>query len=172
MDFLWFPLDAWPEKLVRSAVVYGFLLAAFRLSGKRQEGQLSPFDLVVLLIIANVLQNAAIGEDNSLTGGMLGAATIFGLNWGVTEASYRSKKVRRVLEAQPTMLVHNGRVLHANLERERVTMDELLVALRRNGLVEPSQARYVILEENGNISVIPADAGKSSNRPNAGPHVV
>jgi uncharacterized membrane protein YcaP (DUF421 family) len=170
MDFFYFPLDAWPEKLARSVVVYCFLLAAFRLTGKRQVGQLSPFDLVVLLIISNVLQNAAIGDETTLTGGLIGAVTILVLNWAVTEVTYRSKRARRILETEPTMLIHNGRVLHANLERERITMDELHAALRRNGLVEPSQVRYAVLEENGNVSVIPLDAAaKPTPAPDAGP---
>ena len=171
MDFFYFPLDAWPEKLVRSVIVYCFLLAAFRLTGKRQVGQLSPFDLVVLLIISNVLQNAAIGNDNSLTGGLLGATAILALNWVVTEITYRSKRARRLLEAEPAMLIHNGRVLHANLQRERITMDELLAALRRNGLLEPSQVRFAVLEENGNVSVIPRHTPATSPpAPDAGPH--
>ena len=171
MDFFYFPLDAWPEKLLRSVAVYAFLLVAFRLTGKRQVGQLSPFDLVVLLIISNVLQNAAIGKDDSLTGGLLGATAILALNWVVTEITYRSKRARRIFEAEPSMLIHNGRVLHANMQRERITMDELLAALRRNGLLEPAQVRFAVLEENGNVSVIPRhSADTHSPPPEIGPH--
>ncbi len=143
------------EKILRSVVVYLFLLLAFRFTGKRQVGQLTPFDLVVLLIISNVVQNAVIGSDNSLGGGLLGAVTILALNYAVTEVAYRSKHARRLLEAQPTLLIHNGRILQENLRRERVTVDELLAALRRNGVVEPAHVRFAILEENGAISVIP-----------------
>jgi len=109
----------------------------------------------VLLIISNVVQNAMIGNDNSLTGGIIGAATIFALNWLVVELTYRSTRVRHVLEPSPTLLDHNGRVLHDNPARERLTIEELQAALRRNGLIEPSQARFAVLEENGGISVIP-----------------
>ncbi len=143
------------EKLLRSIVVYVFLLVAFRLTGKRQVGQLTPFDLVVLLIISNVVQNAVIGNDTSLGGGLLGALTILALNGLVVELTYRFKRARRLLEAQPTLLIHNGRVLHDNMRRERVTLDELLAALRRDGVVEPSKVRFAVLEENGGISVIP-----------------
>src|SRR5258706_5539929 len=109
------------EKILRSVVVYLFLLIAFRFTGKRQVGQLTPFDLVLLLLISNVVQNAVIGNDNSLGGGLLGAVAILLLNRLVVEVTYRSKRLRRLLEATPTILVHNGKVLHANLERERVT---------------------------------------------------
>ncbi len=147
------------EKVLRSVVVYLFLLTAFRFTGKRQVGQLTPFDLVVLLIISNVVQNAVIGNDNSLGGGLLGALTILLLNYGVVEVAFRYKRARRLLEATPTLLIHNGHVLHENLRRERVTLDDLLAALRRNGVVEPARVRYAVLEENGTISVIPRAGG-------------
>jgi uncharacterized membrane protein YcaP (DUF421 family) len=153
------------EKLVRSVVVYVFLLVAFRFTGKRQVGQLTPFDLVVLLIISNVVQNAVIGPDNSLGGGLLGAVVILLLNWAVVEIAFRYKRARRLLEATPTLLIHNGHVLHENLRRERVTLDDLLAALRKNGVVEPSQARYAVLEETGTISVIPRPAGGDPGPP-------
>ncbi len=143
------------EKVLRSIVVYLFLLLAFRFTGKRQVGQLTPFDLVVLLIISNVVQNAVVGNDNSLGGGLLGAVTILALNYAVAEVAYRSKRARRLLEAQPTLLIHNGCILHENLRRERVTLDELLAALRRNGVVEPTEVRFAVSEENGGISVVP-----------------
>ncbi|HYB72395.1 MAG TPA: YetF domain-containing protein [Candidatus Sulfotelmatobacter sp.] len=153
------------EKLVRSLAVYVFLLVAFRFTGKRQVGQLTPFDLVVLLIISNVVQNAVIGPDNSLGGGLLGAIVILLLNWAVVEIAFRYKRARRLLEATPTLLIHNGHVLHENLRRERVTLDDLLAALRKNGVVEPSQARYAVLEETGTISVIPRAAGSDPGPP-------
>lgn len=146
------------EKVVRSVVVYLFILAAFRFTGKRQVGQLTPFDLVVLLLISNVVQNAVIGPDNSLTGGLIGAVVILILNWGIVELTYRSKRARRLLEASPTILIHNGRVLHDNLARERVTLDDLHAALRRAGIVEPAHVRYAVLEENGVISVVPRES--------------
>jgi len=150
------------EKVLRSVIIYLFMLAAFRFTGKRQVGQLTPFDLVVLLIISNVVQNAVIGNDNSLGGGMIGAAVILALNYGVVDVSYRSKRLRRLLEAQPTLLIHNGRILHDNLKRERITLDDLHAALRRNGVVEADQVRVAVLEENGAISVIPRGANDAA----------
>ena len=143
------------EKIVRSVVVYLFLLAAFRFTGKRQVGQLTPFDLVVLLVISNVVQNAVIGPDNSLGGGLLGAVVILALNGLLVEVTYRSKRLRRVLEASPTVLVHNGKLVERNLARERITLDDLHAAMRRAGVVDIAHVRVAVLEENGGISVIP-----------------
>jgi uncharacterized membrane protein YcaP (DUF421 family) len=153
------------EKVLRSVVVYLFVLLAFRFTGKRQVGQLTPFDLVVLLIISNVVQNAVIGPDNSLGGGLLGAAVILGLNYLVVELTFRSKRVRRLLEATPTLLIHNGHILYRNLEKERITLDDLHAALRRSGVAGPDHVRVAVLEENGGISVIPRLAGAAGESP-------
>jgi uncharacterized membrane protein YcaP (DUF421 family) len=153
------------EKVLRSVVVYVFLLVAFRLTGKRQVGQLTPFDLIVLLIISNVVQNALIGNDNSLGGGLVGAAAILALNSAVVEVTYRSRRARRLLEAQPTVLIHDGRLLEDNMRRERVTLDDLLAALRRNGVTDPAHVRLAMLEENGGISVIRREADAPGPEP-------
>ena len=153
------------EKVLRSVVVYVFLLVAFRLTGKRQVGQLTPFDLIVLLIISNVVQNALIGNDNSLGGGLVGAAAILALNSAVVEVTYRSRRARRLLEAQPTLLIHDGRLLEDNMRRERVTLNDLLAALRRNGVIDPAQVRVAMLEENGGISVIRREAAAPGPEP-------
>jgi len=153
------------EKVVRSVVVYLFMLLAFRFTGKRQVGQLTPFDLVVLLIISNVVQNAVIGPDNSLGGGLLGAGVILGLNYAVVELTFRSKRLRRLLEATPTLLIHNGQILYPNLRKERITLEDLHAALRRNGIADAQHVRVAVLEENGGISVIPRQTGASSELP-------
>src|SRR5574341_2541463 len=98
------------ENVIRSAVVYLFLLCAFRLAGKRQLGQMTAFDLVVLLVISNVVQNALIGNDNSLGGGLLGATVILLLNAVVAWLTFRHKRVERVIEHAPTVLVWHGRI--------------------------------------------------------------
>jgi len=142
------------EKLVRSVVVYLFLLVAFRLCGKRQLGQLSAFDLVVLLIISNVVQNAVIGNDNSLGGGLIGATAILLLNLVVAYATFRFKRADRVVEHSPTLLVRHGRVLRDNLRRERLGPRDLRAALRHHGVVSIRDIRYAFLEEDGHVSVI------------------
>ena len=142
------------EKLIRPVLVYLFLLVAFRLAGKRQLGQMTAFDLVVLLIISNVLQNAMIGNDNSLGGGLFGATAIFLLNAAVAWLTFRFKRVERIVEHTPTVLVRGGRILRESLRRERLSLREFRAALRRHGVVSLRDVRYVILEEGGHISVV------------------
>ncbi|MBI2553260.1 MAG: DUF421 domain-containing protein [Candidatus Rokubacteria bacterium] len=120
-------------------------LVAFRLAGKRQLAQITAFDLVVLLIISN---------DNSLGGGLFGATVIFLLNAGVAWLTFRFKRVERVVEHTPTVLVKAGRILRKNLRRERLSLPEFRGALRRHGVVSLKDVRYVILEEDGHISVV------------------
>jgi uncharacterized membrane protein YcaP (DUF421 family) len=155
MEHLWLPeIPIW-EKIIRSVVVYVFILLAFRFMGKRQVGQLTPFDFVLLLILSNVVQNAIIGPDNSLGGGLLGAVTILGLNYLVVFLAYRVKPLRRLMGGEPTLLVHNGKVFKERMERERITMQDLEAALRKSGVVGLDKVRFAVLEENGQISVIP-----------------
>jgi len=142
------------EKLVRSMAVYLFLLVAFRIAGKRQLSQITSFDLVVLLIISNVVQNAVIGNDNSLGGGLFGATVIFVLNGFVAWLTFRFKRVERLVEHTPTVLVKGGRILRDNLRRERLSLPEFRAALRRHGLVSLRDVRYAILEEDGHITVL------------------
>ncbi len=150
------------EKLARSVIVYLFLLAAFRLAGKRQLGQLTPFDLVVVLIISNVLQNAMIGNDNSLGGGLLGATMVLLLNALVAWLTFRYKRAERIIEHGPTVLVKHGRILRENLRRERLSMPELRRALRKEGVIALHDVRYAILEEDGHVSVLARKAGARS----------
>lgn len=164
---MWIPEISVAEKVLRSVLIYAFLLLAFRFTGKRQVGQLTPFDLVVLLLIANVIQNAVIGPDNSVTGGIIGAVTILVVNYLVVEITYRSKRLRRLLESTPTILIHNGRILEANLAKERITRDDLFAALRRSGCVAPEEVRFAVLEENGGISVVPRVGGAPGGIPGA-----
>src|SRR3954466_1187440 len=112
------------EKIIRTIIVYAFLLVGLRLAGKRELTQLNPFDLVVLLLLANTVQNAIIGNDNSLLGGLLGAATLLLLNWLVVRGLYRYGKLDAV-EGKPDMLIRNGRLLRHHLERELITVCEL-----------------------------------------------
>lgn len=142
------------EKFVRSVAVYLFLLIAFRVAGKRQLTQITSFDLVVLLIISNVVQNAVIGNDNSLGGGLFGATVIFLLNGLVAWLTFRFKRVERLIEHTPTVLVKSGRIFRDSLRRERLSMPEFRAALRRHGVVSLRDVRYVILEEDGHITVL------------------
>lgn len=140
------------DKIVRSAVVYGFLVIVFRITGKRQVGQLTPFDLVVLLIVSNALQNALIGPDNSVAGGLVGAVVIFLLNGLVAHLSYHSRRFERLVQGEATPLLHDGHVRRDAMRRELITHDDLLAALRDAGMVSLEEARFAVLEANGKIT--------------------
>lgn len=155
---MWVPDLPVVEKVVRAAIVYLFLLGALRLTGKRQLGQMSSFDLVVLLMISNVVQNAMIGNDNSLTGGLIGAATILMLNYVVARVVVANKGAERLIEGAPTLLIHNGKVIDANLRHELLTRDELMAALRRQGILSVDEVRVALLEETGAITAVRREA--------------
>ena len=155
---MWVPELPVVEKIVRAAIVYVFLLGALRLTGKRQLGQMSSFDLVVLLMISNVVQNAMIGNDNSLTGGLIGAATILLLNYVIARLVVANKGTERLIEGSPTLLIHNGKVIEANLRHELLTREELMAALRRQGILSLDEVRVALLEETGAITAVRREA--------------
>src|SRR5438105_6324644 len=110
------------ELILRGMVVYVFLLTLLRIAGKRQVGQLAPFDLVLLLVLSNAVQNAMNGGDESITGGMVLASTLVALNWSVAFATYHSKWAERVIEGRPVLLIHNGHIDHRAMGSVRMTM--------------------------------------------------
>lgn len=145
------------EKNLRPPVVYFFLLLAFRITGERELGQMTPFDLIVLLTISNVLQNAMIGPDNSLGGGLVGALTLFVANGLVARLAFYFPRVAKLLEGEPTPLIENGRILTSNLRRELITVAELEHALRKNGLdptTDLPSIKRAVLEQDGSISIV------------------
>jgi uncharacterized membrane protein YcaP (DUF421 family) len=142
------------EKVLRAAVVYLFLLIAFRLTGKRQVGQMTTFDLVVVLVISNVLQNAMIGADNSVAGGILGAAVILIVNFIIAEIAVRSRRAERILEPEPTVLIVNGKIIEKNLRKELISIADLHSALRKDGIISSEDVKLAVLEPNGAISII------------------
>jgi len=143
------------EKIVRPAAVYVFLVVMLRIGGRRELAQMNAFDLVVLLTLSNAVQNAIIGEDNSLIGGFLGGATLILLNLGVNRYLYRHRSLTRRLEGEPTFLVRDGQVLHDKLDQEKITEEELLAVIRREGVRHVSECAEVLLETSGGISVLP-----------------
>lgn len=160
---MWLPaLPIW-EKIVRAAAVYGFLLIALRLTGKRQLGQMSSFDLVVLLIISNVLQNAMIGDDNSVLGGFIGAMTILALNYTIARAIVSRRELERLVEGAPTLLIHNGKIIERNLRRELLTHDELMGALRRQGILSVDEVHVALLEETGAITAVKRERANAAH---------
>ena len=145
------------EKIVRPLIVYFFLLLMFRIAGKRELGQMTPFDLVVLLTISNVLQNAMIGADNSLSGGLIGGLTLFIANGLVGRLTLRFPGIARLLEGKPTLLIEDGRVLTKNLRREVMTKAELERAVRKHDLDPETDLpliRRALLEQDGSVTII------------------
>jgi uncharacterized membrane protein YcaP (DUF421 family) len=150
---MWNMAIPWWEFLVRAAIVYVFLIVLLRLSGKRQVGQLAPFDLVLLLVLSNAVQNSMNGGDNSVVGGMISAATLVALNWGLGLATYKSKRLERFIEGRPQIVVHDGHVYRDVMEREKLTQHELDAALRAAGCATLTEVHFAVLENNGQISV-------------------
>jgi uncharacterized membrane protein YcaP (DUF421 family) len=145
----------WFEFILRAVVVYAFLLVLLRLTGKRQVGQLAPFDLVLLLVLSNAVQNSMNGGDNSLIGGLISAATLVLLNFTVGQATYRNKRLEALIEGRPQILVHNGKLFEDVLIRAQMTHHELNAALRRSGCTTVEDVHLAVLENNGQISVTP-----------------
>lgn len=143
------------EKLLRPIVVYLVLVLLLRLFGKRELAQLNPFDLVVLLSLSNTVQNAIIGDDNSVTGGVIGAVSLLGINWIVVRVLFRSPRLTRVLEGRATVLVRDGQVDRKALERESMTREELIEVIRRQGFSHIRDVRRCDLEPNGTFYVEP-----------------
>ena len=141
------------EKLLRPVVVYLVLVLLLRVFGKRELAQLNPFDLVVLLSLSNTVQNAIIGDDNSITGGVVGAIGLLGINWLVVRVLFRSKRLTRTLEGRATVLIHNGQLDRHAMDREVLTQTELLDVIHRNGFEHFEQIHRCELEPNGTFFI-------------------
>jgi uncharacterized membrane protein YcaP (DUF421 family) len=152
----------WTDFIVRAVVVYGFLIVLLRLTGKRQVGQLAPFDLVLLLVLSNAVQNAMNGGDNSITGGLILASTLVAINWFVGWLTFRSKMFEALIEGRPVILVHNGHVDLKAMRRVQMTHHELEAALRAEGCCGLSEVRFAVLENNGHVTVIPMSRNHSN----------
>jgi uncharacterized membrane protein YcaP (DUF421 family) len=162
---MWIATVALGEIFLRSLIVYFFLILLLRLTGKRQVGQLAPFDLVLLLVLSNSVQNAMTGGDNSVSGGLVSAATLVTANYVVGYATFKSKKLEALIEGRPQVLIHNGRLFEDVLHSAQMTHHELDAALRQGGCTCAAEVFSAILENNGAISVI----SKASRGDVAGP---
>ncbi|MDX2215165.1 MAG: DUF421 domain-containing protein [Oculatellaceae cyanobacterium bins.114] len=141
------------EKIIRPMLVYFFLLIALRLGGKRELGQMTGFDLVVLLMLSNTIQNAIIGNDNSVLGGLIGAATLLITNYFVVRFAYRYPQIEQVIEGKPTLLIFDGQFITENLAKELISEAELRVDLRRQGFKDVSKIKSATLETSGTLTV-------------------
>ncbi len=150
---------------VRTSVIYLALLVGLRFTGKRQLGQMSVFDLVLLLIIANAVQNAMVGPDTSLAGGLVAAGVLLAWHTVIDRLRRGSRHVARFLGGAAVLLIYRGRVLHDRLARENITSDELLQALREHGVATIQDVRLAVLEPDGAVSVIRNDDVVPGTRP-------
>jgi uncharacterized membrane protein YcaP (DUF421 family) len=150
----------WYEILLRTFIVYMAVLVLLRLAGKRELGQMTPFDLVVILVIANAVQNAMTGGDNSLIGGLIAATTLTVVNIAVGRWGSRVPGFRRLVASEPTLLLRDGKPLQAALDRERIDVEELEMAARQHGIADLKDVTAAVLEEDGSISIIPREGTK------------
>ena len=148
---------SWWEIVVRAAVVYAALFLLIRITGKREVGELTPFDLVFLLVISEQVSPALTGGDESLAAAGIGLVTLMGLNFGITYLTSRIRSVERMLEGRPRFLIRRGAVEYETMRREAISKNELLAALRENGCFRPSEVEWAVLETNGTISVKPRE---------------
>lgn len=151
-DMFFVPLPL-AEKILRPVIVYLCLVVFLRIFGKRELAQLNPFDLVVLLSLANTVQNAMIGDDNSVTGGVVGAFALLAINWLLMWVLYRAPKVTTVLEGQPSTLIRGGVVDEVELKKQSLTHVELVSVLNKNGFNDPRDVQTCVLEPNGTFYV-------------------
>jgi len=162
---MWNFSEALIEIVLRTAVVYFVILIGIRLTGKREIGQMTPFDLALLLLISNAVQNAMTGPDTSVSGGIVAAVTLLALNAAMTRLVWKNRKVRRMVEGSPTLLVRHGKMLHENLKKEKVTADTLTQALREHGVASVEDVSIAVLEIDGSISVLKYEDVPTADRP-------
>jgi uncharacterized membrane protein YcaP (DUF421 family) len=153
------------EIAARTAVIYLAVLIGLRLTGKREVGQMTPFDLVLLILIANAVQNAMTGPDTSVTGGIVAAGTLLALNFLVSRFVFRNRRLRRLVEGTPTILVRQGQLVQKNLASEHIDPDEILQALREHGVPRIEEVGLAVLEIDGSISVLRKDELPPIERP-------
>jgi uncharacterized membrane protein YcaP (DUF421 family) len=152
-----FTSDHVPEVVLRTAVIYLAVLFAVRLAGKREIGQMKPFDLVTLLILSNAVQNAMVGQDASVLGGLAAAAVILVLNFIVSRLRERSGLAETVFTGTPTLLVRDARFIPDNLGAEHLSEQDVLQAMREHGIEDLRQVKAAVLEVDGSISIIPTE---------------
>ena len=154
--------------VLRTGVIYLLVLIGVRLSGKREVGQMTPFDLTLLLLLSNSVQNAMTGPDTSLLGGAIAAATLLILNYVVADVAGGNRRFRKLIEGEPSLLIHDGKIIESHMAREHVSMDELHRALREHGINSCDQVALAVLEVDGSISCLKYDEIK----PDANTHLV
>ena len=152
------------EKILRPIIVYVFLILGLRISGKRELAQLNPFDLIVLLTLSNTVQNAIIGDDNSVTGGIIGAASLLAINYLVIRFLYDHRKLDQIVEGKADVLIEDGQLHAHKLKRELITQEELAAAARKQGFETFADVKQCILEPGGTLTFIARKPGTEDLR--------
>lgn len=152
-----------PEVVLRVAVIYLFLVVVLRLSGKREVGQMSILELIVVLLISDAVQNSMVGDNTSLWAGPIAVLTLLGFDYGLNLVAHRSRRVRRAIEGEPRLLVRDGRLLTRALREENVEVEAMRAAVRAHGLARIEDVRLAVLETDGSISVIPMTDQRSGS---------
>ena len=150
-------MNPYLEIILRTCAVYLFIVLAIRLFGKKELSQLSVTDLVFIMLIGNSVQNAMVGSSTSLQGGLLAATALFDLNYSIKWIAFKSKSVNKFVEGEPVMLIHNGNIIKANLDKEKITINELQAAAREHGVASLVDVNLAVLETDGSISILTDD---------------
>ena len=150
------------EKVIRAVVIYLFLVIALRLGGKRELSQLNTLDFVVLLAVANAVQNGLIGADNSVTGAVVGASVLFVVDGVLAFVVYRSRRAQHIIEGTPSLLIKNGEILEDQLRREELTHDDLLAALQSSGAATFDDVERASLEPSGKVVFVPKEPSQAT----------
>jgi uncharacterized membrane protein YcaP (DUF421 family) len=145
------------EIVLRTTIIYVLVLVGIRLTGKREVGQMTPFDLTLLLLLSNSVQNAMTGPDTSLVGGIVAAVVLLVLNYVLAEVSGMNRRFRKLIQGSPSLLVHQGEIITAHMAKEHVSMDELNRAFREHGCAQLHDVALAVLEVDGSISVLKND---------------
>ncbi len=169
MEDIFWPSVSFAEKALRPAIVYIFLLIAFRVTGKRELGQFTPFDLTVLLIISNIVQNAMIGNDNSILGGIVGAGTVIVMNRMFNWLIVYRPRWRSILEGRPTVLIEDGVIDKHVVRDELITFSDIYAALRKHDVADIAHVKLATLEVDGTISVVTRRDGQDEAQAQRGP---
>ncbi|MCA0324448.1 MAG: DUF421 domain-containing protein [Proteobacteria bacterium] len=159
----------WWELMLRGVVVYAFLLVFLRLTGRRQIGQYDPFDLILLLILSNAVQNSMNGGDNSLIGGLISALTLIGCHLLVSRVAWRSPRVARLIDGRPKVLIRAGQLDASTMRAERLTVDDVHAALRAAGCLHTHEVERATIETNGQITVVPRNRDSARGLPDLPP---
>lgn len=155
------------ETVVRILVIYLFVMFSLRVLGKREFGQLSPLELVMLLLIPEIASQSLVGEDYSLTNALIGMTTLFSLQFLTSALMHCSSRVEEVLEGVPSVLAHHGQLVEANLNRELISPEEVFAEMRKAGFDRLEQVKWAVLESDGKISIVPAEEAGEGDRAQA-----